>query len=172
MATTLVRQRPRAALTELNARDIMAAKPKSIRPTVTARRAASFFRTHGIPSAPVTDNARRLIGVLSEADLFDSWDRRSGHSNAVCNRTNAGIYQERYFRCADVTVKQLMNSDVFSVQAGASISKVIEQFVKRETRRLFVTDQDGVLVGEISIFDLLRTVGEHVDPRRFARRRP
>jgi hypothetical protein len=35
-----------------------------------------------------------------------------------------------------------------------------------------VTDQDAVLVGEISIFDLLRTVGEHVDPRRFARRRP
>jgi predicted transcriptional regulator len=65
-----------------------------------------------------------------------------------------------------------MNAEVFSVQADASIAKVIEQFVKRETRRLFVTDQDGVLVGEITIFDLLRTVGEHVDPRRFARQRP
>jgi CBS domain-containing protein len=65
-----------------------------------------------------------------------------------------------------------MSSDVFFVPVDASVSKVIETFVTRETRRLFVIDQEKMLVGEISIFDLLRTIGEYVDPRRFSRRRP
>jgi predicted transcriptional regulator len=65
-----------------------------------------------------------------------------------------------------------MNSDVFFVPFDASLSTVIETFVTRETRRLFVIDQEEMLVGEITIFELLRTIGEHVDPRRFSRRRP
>jgi CBS domain-containing protein len=65
-----------------------------------------------------------------------------------------------------------MSSDVFFAPVDASFSKTIETFVTRETRRLFVVDQEQMLVGEISIFDLLRTIGEHVDPRRFSRRRP
>jgi CBS-domain-containing membrane protein len=172
MATTLVRKRRRAALKQLKARDIMESNTRSIRRTASARSASRFLRTHGVPSAPVTDNAGRLIGIVSEADLFDSWDRRGQVADAVCNKTNAGIYQDRYFRCAELTVKQLMNLEVFSVPADASIAKVIEKFVKGETRRLFVTDQDGVLVGEIVVFDLLRTLGERIDPKLFARRRP
>ena len=88
----------------------------------------------------------------------------------LCKRC-AGVH-DRYFRCADLVVKQVMSSDVFFVPVDTSLSKVIETFVTRETRRLFVIDQDEVLVGEIRIFDLLRTIGEHVNPRRFSRRRP
>jgi CBS domain-containing protein len=150
----------------------MTASPKSLRPTATARSADRFFRTHGIPSAPVTDSGGRLIGIVSEADLFDLWGRTDRLGDAVCNKTRAGIYQHRYFRCADLVVKQVMSSDVFFVPVDASVSKVIETFVTRETRRLFVINQEEMLVGEIRIFDLLRTIGEYVDPRRFSRRRP
>jgi predicted transcriptional regulator len=65
-----------------------------------------------------------------------------------------------------------MSPKVFSVRTDASIAKVIETFVKRKIRRLFVTDQDAVLVGEIDVFELLRTLGEYVDPTRISRQRP
>jgi CBS domain-containing protein len=65
-----------------------------------------------------------------------------------------------------------MRPDVFVVPVDASVSKIIKTFLARETRRLFVIDQEEMLVGEISIFDLLRAIGEHVDPRRFSRHRP
>src|SRR6476620_197699 len=102
MVTTQSRKRRRAALKQLTAGDIMTASPKSLRPTATARSAGRFFRTHGIPSAPVTDSAGRLIGVVSEADLFDLWGRPDRPGDAVYNKTHAGIYQDRYFRCADL----------------------------------------------------------------------
>ena len=66
----------------------------------------------------------------------------------------------------------VMNPDVISVRTDASIAKVIEKLVKRKIRRLFVTNQDKVLVGDISIFELLRTLGEYVDPIRTSRQRP
>ena len=69
-------------------------------------------------------------------------------------------------------VQQVMNPKAISVRTDASMAKVIETFVKRKIRRLFVTDQDKVLVGDISIFELLRTLGEYVDPIRISRQRP
>ena len=57
-----------------------------------------------------------------------------------------------------------MSPEVSRVPSDVSLAKVIETFVKRKIRRLFVTDQDAVLVGEIDIFELLRTLGEYVDP--------
>ena len=69
-------------------------------------------------------------------------------------------------------VQQVMSREVISVRTDASIAKVIEKFVKRKIRHLFVTNQDKVLVGDISIFELLRTLGEYVDPIRISRQRP
>jgi CBS domain-containing protein len=65
-----------------------------------------------------------------------------------------------------------MSAEVSSVRTDASIAKVIEKFVKRRISRVFVTDRDAVLVGEIDIFELLRTLGEYVDPIRISRQRP
>jgi predicted transcriptional regulator len=66
-------------------------------------------------------------------------------------------------------VQQVVSPEVISVRTDVSIAKVIEKFVKRRICRLFVTNQDKVLVGDISIFELLRTLGEYVDQIRFSR---
>ena len=48
------------------------------------------------------------------------------------------------------------------------IAKVIKEIAKRGIRRLFVTDRNSLLVGEINIFDLLRKLGKMVIPIRAA----
>jgi CBS-domain-containing membrane protein len=173
MATTIARKGRHDALKQLTAADVIRRDSKSIHPGESMTFAAEFLRTYGIETAPVTDNANRLVGVVSGADLFDHWGRCRGQRAkatsdvSVLNKTNAGIYPE----LPRLSVGQIMNPEVACVAVEASIAKVMESFVKHKVRRLFVTD-NGVLVGDISVFDLLRELGECVAPKRFHPRRP
>jgi CBS-domain-containing membrane protein len=142
---------------------------------VSARNAAQLLNACRIQTAPVIDEDGRLIGVVSSSDLFDfcaSGRDRHTECDSVLNLTNAGIYSGREHARTDRTVLQIMNPEVFSVRRDAPIAKVINQFVKRGTRRLFVIDRDAMLVGEICIFKLLRKLGKHVDSIHSARHRP
>ena len=175
MATTLPRNKRRAASTRLRASNLMASNPISIPHTASARNAAQLLNACRIQTAPVIDEDGRLIGVVSGSDLVNfcaSGRDRHLDRDLVLNLTNAGIYAGRDHVRADRTVLQIMNPEVFSVRKDASIAKVITQFVKRGVRRLFVTDRDAMLVGEICIFELLQKLGKYVNPIRSARHRP
>lgn len=174
MATTIAKKRRQDTLKRLTAADVMRWNAISIHAGAYATYAAEFLRTYGLDTAPVTEDAGRLIGVVSGADLFDSWGRcrdertKATTEDPVWNKTNAGIYPQ----LSRQTVGQIMNPEVICVPLDASVAKVMESFVKHKVRRLFVTDAQGVLVGDISVFDLLRALGECVAPKRFHPRRP
>lgn len=155
----------------------MGSKPVSIRGTATLRRTIDTLNQHCVDVAPVTDESERLIGIVSRADLAELFDNlgRLRNRQQDCdtpNLTHAGIFQKVRRRSANLTVQQVMSPEVISVRTDASIAKIIERFVKRRIRRLFVTNPDKILVGEISIFELLRTLGEYFDPTRISRQRP
>jgi CBS-domain-containing membrane protein len=177
MGTVISRKRRRAGLRQLTAENIMESDPVSVRGTATVRRAVDTLNKHCCDVAPVTDESGRLIGIISRADLTDLYDTlgrlRSRQQDCdTANLTRAGIYPKTGRSCANLVVQQVMSPEVMSVRTDASIAKIIERFVKRRIRRLFVTNQDKVLVGDISIFELLRTLGEYVDPTRISRQRP
>ena len=88
------------------------------------------------------------------------------------NLTNAGVYPKVGDRRACLMVLQVMSPEVLRVRSDASVAKVIEMFVKQKMDRIFVTDQDAVLVGEIDLFELLRTLGECVDAMQISHDRP
>jgi CBS domain-containing protein len=177
MATIISRKKRRAGLKQLKAEKLMESNPVSIRGTASVRRAVDTLNKHCVDVAPVTDESGRLIGIVSRADLADLFDtlgrlRNRQHDCDMANLTRAGVYPKSNRMCADLMVQQVMSPEVISVRTDASIVKVIEKFVKRRIRRLFVTNQDKVLVGDISIFELLRTLGENVYPVRISRQRP
>jgi CBS domain-containing protein len=177
MATVTSRKKRRTGLRQLKAENLMGSNPVSIRGTATVRRARDTLNKHCFDVAPVTDESGRLIGIVSRADLAELFDtlgrlRSRQHDCDTANLTHAGVYPKVGRGCADLMVQQVMSPEVISVRTDASIAKVIEKFVKRRIRRLFVTNQDKVLVGDISIFELLRTLGENVDPMRISRQRP
>ena len=65
-----------------------------------------------------------------------------------------------------------MTPVVFCVPVDAPIRKIVEKILALEVRCLFVTDEHGVLVGVISVFDLLRSVASPSDKDRLVRTRP
>jgi len=156
---------------KLTAAEVMKTNPKSIRHTATIRNSNDFLSAYGIHAAPVIDDAGRPIGVVSRTDLLSFW---GGHRDRLAalatgesalNSTNAGLYHS----VGEPTVMKIMTPAVHCVPIDAPIPKIIEKFLKFEVRSLFVTDEHAVLVGVISIFDLLKSIAEPVSKARRSR---
>jgi CBS domain-containing protein len=174
MTLRLARSKRSASPNLLVAADVMTTNPKSIGRDATIRETAEFFRTHGIHTAPVIDEAGRPIGVLSRTDLLDYWGRRRDRLAALANgettldSSNAGPDAP----IVDLIITEIMTPVVFQVPVDTSIEKVVAKILALEVRCLFVTDEHGVLVGVISVFDLLRSVVQSADHTERGRRMP
>lgn len=159
MTMRLVRHAPRPVSKSFKALDVMTPNPKSIDQGATVRETAEVLQDNGIHIAPVIDAAGRPIGVVSRTDLLDYWRRRrdrlaamaAGELESDSNRASACVPGD------ELTVREIMTPVVFSVPIHAPIAKIIDKILALEVRCLFVTDESGVLVGVISVFDLLRT---------------
>jgi len=135
----------------------MTPNPKSISRHATVRETAEILHEHGLHIAPVIDDAGRPIGVVSRTDLLDYWGRRRDRLTALAagelNATSAPGPEEPG---DELTVREIMTPVVFVVRMNAPIASIVEKMIALEVRTLFVTDGDGVLVGMISVFDILR----------------
>jgi CBS domain-containing protein len=159
MTPRFARETHRPTSRNLIAADVMTANPKSIRQSASVRDAARFLTSNGMRTAPVIDDAGRPVGVLSRTDLLDYWDRRRNRLAAIAagelSLHSAGTAPEE--QLFDLKVMEIMTPVVFSVPMDAPIRKVVHKIAALEVRCVFVTDEHGVLVGVISVFDLLRT---------------
>jgi CBS domain-containing protein/rubredoxin len=113
----------------VTAADVMTPDPITLLPSATVHEAAQVLAEHRISGVPVCDEARALVGVLSEYDLI----ARSGN-----------------------TVAEVMSPNVVSVQETATIEAVRAVFVAQRLKRVPVVNREGRLVGLISRADLVR----------------
>ena len=153
----------------LTAAEVMVANPRSIGHRATVREAADFLRSNGIHTAPVIDEAGRPIGVMSQTDLLDYWGRRRDRLASLASGDEDAGHFGAQQGFADLTVTDIMTPVVFCVPQNASLASVISKTMALEVRCLFVTDEHGVLVGAISVFDLLRSVSQAEAPDGRAR---
>jgi CBS-domain-containing membrane protein len=163
-----------APANHLIAADIMATNPKSIGREATVRETAEFFRTHGIHTAPVIDVADRPLGVVTRTDLLGYWGQRRDRLAAIANgeTTLDSCNAEPDGAIVDLLVTDIMTPVVFCVPSDAPVARIIEKVLALEVRCLFVTDEHGVLVGVVSVFDLLRSVASPAGKGRLVRPRP
>ncbi len=114
---------------------------------------AAQLQRHRVSALPVVDADRRLIGIVSEADLmlkeeedltekttfFESRGRRHQRSKAL-----------------GLTARQVMTSPVVTVGPDTSIAQAARLMRERRVKRLPVVDQDGFILGIVSRGDLLK----------------
>lgn len=156
----------RLALQAETAADLMTANPVSVREDATLREVLALFIDKGFSAAPVIDEAGRPVGVLSRSDLLIH-DRASAqylreepefyHKEEL--KAPGGEPLGRGFQVERVDrtpVGDLMTPAVFSVGPETPAAKVVHDLLSLNVHRLFVVDDDGILVGVISTFDVLR----------------
>jgi CBS-domain-containing membrane protein len=146
------------------AADLMMANPVSVRAAATVEEATAFLTNKGFSAAPVIDEAGRPIGVVSRTDIViharelpvavpaahptAGARERAGRPAGTGGRGVGSVDQTR--------VRDIMSPGVLSVSPETAAAKVVEDMVARNVHRLFVIDEDGILVGVISPLDVLR----------------
>jgi predicted transcriptional regulator len=150
-------------LTADTAQDLMTPNPVSLRDAATIREAIAFLIDKNIGGAPVIDEAGRPVGVLSQHDIVVH-DRETVHyANTDYEFVNPGSALAKHLdddfqvESVDQTeVRDMMTPVIFSVRLYSAASKVIEEMLALKVHRLFVVDDNGVLVGVITALDVLR----------------
>jgi CBS domain-containing protein len=143
MASTQARPEPVLTLEATRAADLMSPNPMSIRAEATVPEVVDALTGRGYSAAPVIDERGRPVGVISRADVLI-------HERERMRARGAGPAADPA-RAAD-----LMTPAVFSVTPVTSADKVIEQMVTFKVHQLYVVDDDQLLVGVVTIHDVLR----------------
>ena len=122
-------------------KDYMAAQLVSVHPDAEAYEAIVLLLKHRISGMPVVDEAGTLVGILSERD---------------CLKT---LVSAEYYELPTALVKDLMSTELVTVDPDTDILEVAQLFLDNRFRRLPVVKRDR-LVGQISRRDVLRAIQE------------
>jgi len=157
MTTRVTSRAVRATRSPATAARVMTPNPKSINRHATVRETAEILHERGLHIAPVIDEAGRPIGVVSRTDLLDYRGRRRDRLTALASgELNVASAPGPEEPDVELKVPEIMTPVVFGVRINAPIASIVEKMIALEVRCLFVTDDDGVLVGTIRVFDVLR----------------
>ena len=110
------------------------------------------------------DAAGKPVGVLSRSDLLVHERQRVEYAvpefyhkgelaTLLGEELPPGFQVERVDQ---TTVADIMTPVVFAVPPNATAAQVIKEMLGLKVHRLFVVDHTGVLIGVISVLDILR----------------
>jgi CBS domain-containing protein len=112
------------------AQDIMNRELLGVRPDLPVHEARELLRSFRIGAAPVLDDARRPVGVVSLRDLLDSGG----------------------------TARDRMSAPAICISVSAPIDAAARQLARADMHHLVVVDGTGAAVGMLSTLDVLRAL--------------
>ncbi|PWU52717.1 hypothetical protein DLJ46_02540 [Micromonospora globispora] len=134
--------------------DVMTRDVATVGEDTPYRQIVDVLIRRGISAVPVVDSFRRVLGVVSEADLLHKIER-SGHPDE--RRVFEGRRRRTAREKADALVaKDLMAAPAVTTQAEAPLPAAARLMDREAVKRLPVLDDLGRLVGIVTRSDLLR----------------
>ena len=106
---------------------------------------------HEVSALPVVDRNRKLIGIVSEADLLAK-ERERGAKPPLL-----GIRWGEDSGAAGRTASDVMTSPAICIVPTASIPEAARLMYREAVKRLPVVDAAGTVIGIVSRADLLKT---------------
>ncbi|MEE6269783.1 CBS domain-containing protein [Streptomyces noursei] len=105
-----------------------------------------------VSALPVVSTERRVVGVVSEADLLP----KEGFREADADRLERLRASDDVRRAEAVTAGELMTSPAVTVHADATLAQAARTMARASVKRLPVVDGNGLLLGIVSRADLLK----------------
>src|SRR5690242_2720234 len=131
-------------------KDVMTTRVIRVTKDATFREMAAALREHRVSAFPVVDDDRKVIGVVSEADMLNK--------EALIDETGviSGILHHRdQVKARGVTAGDLMTTAVVAVRPDDTVEHAAKLMYDRAVKRLPVTDENGRLAGIVSRADVL-----------------
>ena len=133
------------------------------------------FQPTGFSGAPVINEAGRPVGVVSLSDIVvhdrekveylepePAYYQHHDLATRAGERLRSGFQVEKVDR---TRVQDLMTPAVFCVSLDTPAASVVEQLRELNVHRLFVVDENGILVGVITALDVVRHLRATDEPR-------
>lgn len=122
------------------------------------REAAKVLSERRISGAPVVDEKERLIGILSEKDIFKALypDYEDFYEDESL-RADFEKIEERYLDVANLKVEDVMKKDIISVTPDTSIIKVGAIMLAQNIHRVMVQERNAP-VGIVTRRDVYKAI--------------
>lgn len=130
-------------------RDVMTTSVVTADRTTRFKDIASLLAEHRISAVPVLGMGRRVVGIVSEADLLKR--EEPDVRRRLFRASQAGGARRRMRRNA----AQLMTSPAITIHPDATLAAAARVMNDHHVRRLPVVGPDGVLIGIVSRRDLV-----------------
>jgi CBS domain-containing protein len=134
--------------------------------TATVPEAVALLTKKGISAVPVLDNNGQAVGVLSLSDIVAHDSEKYAHLQPGqeyyhkkefmlrLKETRPRVFKVEQTKA--VLVQDIMTPVVYSVARDTPAPTVVDAMLSLGVHRLFVTDEDGEIIGVISTLDVLR----------------
>lgn len=144
------------------ARDLMQTRVVTVSPDTPLSSVRQLFIDEGIHGAPVVDERRKLLGVISTTDLLraasqaDEVERPESYydGEGVEDFTLAGLDARFKSGLGEASAADHMTDSVVAVDPEQSVPELARAFRTHGVHRVLVVDH-GVLRGIISTLDLI-----------------
>ncbi|MCL2385680.1 MAG: CBS domain-containing protein [Alphaproteobacteria bacterium] len=143
----------------MNAVDVMVHEIVTVGPDDDVSKAVQLLVDHDISALPVVDEERRVIGILSEADLIHreklgTERHRAWWLEAI---TPASVLALDYSKSHGRKVAEVMTENVISADEETPLSEIANLLEKHRIKRLPIL-RDGKLVGIVSRSNLIQAL--------------
>ena len=134
--------------------DLMTTQVVTVGPTTPFKEIVALLAEHRVSAVPVVDDDRRVLGIVSEADLILKEEYPEGPPRG---RLFQGHRQrEERAKAAGDTASELMTAPAVTVGPDASVAQAARLLHRHGIKRLPVVDPAGPLLGIVSRADLLK----------------
>lgn len=143
--------------------DFMTANPITVTPTDSVETVLNRLEEKNISGLPVVDEAGKVVGIVSEADLL--FKERPIRLPLYLTFLGGVIYLEpldhfvqQLKKCLGMSVQDVMTPHPMTIAPDAPISQAADVMLEKRVNRLPVVDRTEKLIGIVTRNDLLRAL--------------
>jgi CBS domain-containing protein len=135
-------------------KDLMTTQVVTVGPATPFKEIVARLAEHRVSAAPVVDDAGRVLGVTSEADLLLKEEFPDPDQDIPLFWTKRRRLERE--KAAGSTARDLMTVALVSISPDATVAEAARRMHRAQIKRLPVIGEGGRLVGIISRGDLLK----------------
>lgn len=124
----------------MKVKEIMSANVEIVKPTSSLRATARTLSNLNVGALPVVDDGK-LVGIITDRDV-------SVHAIAIGREPQS------------TDVQTVMTKEVFTCKADQSLAEAAEIMEQHNIRRLAVVNEDGEVVGILTVDDIAQVSHE------------
>jgi CBS domain-containing protein len=135
-------------------KDLMTTQVVTVGPATPFKDLVARLAKHRVSAVPVVDDARRVLGVVSEADLLLKEEFPDPDQDLPLLWTKRRRLERE--KAAGATARDLMTVALVSISPDATVAEAARRMHRANIKRLPVIGERGRLVGIVSRSDLLK----------------